>query len=116
MLVFLVSCVAQTAKSAKDITVEEAKTLMSEKSDLQILDVRTPGEWSAGVIEGAIKLNIKDNDFRDRLVKLQKDQPTLVYCKKGGRSAKATLIMEELGFKEIYNMLGGYDAYSVGTK
>ena len=106
----IMSCMPKASENTKNITVTEAFSLIETQPKIQIIDVRTPDEWSNGIIENAFKINIKDSDFATKLAELDKDSPTLVYCKSGGRSARATVIMEELGFKELYNMLGGYDA------
>jgi rhodanese-related sulfurtransferase len=108
----LFGCMPQSSANTSNVSVQEAKELINSIPDIQIVDVRTPGEWSQGAIHNAIKLNVQDADFSDKISKLSKNMPTLVYCKKGGRSAKATLIMEELGFTQLYNLLGGYDDYS----
>ena len=108
----LFGCMPQSSANTNNVSVQEAKELINSIPDIQIVDVRTPREWSQGAIHNAIKLNVQDADFSDKISKLSKNMPTLVYCKKGGRSAKATLIMEELGFTQLYNLLGGYDNYS----
>jgi len=108
----LISCKANSSENTTDISKEEAVALMKDTPDLQIIDVRTPAEWEGGVIDKAIKINIKDADFKSKIALLDKEAPVLVYCKSGGRSAKASAIMEELGFKTVYNLLGGYDGYS----
>lgn len=104
---------AQTASSAKmvDVSVEEFKQKMGEP-DVVILDVRTPGETAAGMIEGAKEINVNDADFAQQIEALDKDKTYLVYCKMGGRSAKACGIMEEKGFEKLYNLKGGYTAWS----
>jgi len=106
-----IQCGTADTEAVKHISVEEAIYMIENNSDLVIVDVRTPEEWQAGIIEKAIKINIKDADFKDKVNKLNKDKPTLVYCKRGGRSAKAAEAMEELGFKKVFNMKGGYDEY-----
>tara|TARA_B100000768_G_scaffold181978_1_gene207918 strand:- start:14158 stop:14547 length:390 start_codon:yes stop_codon:yes gene_type:complete len=108
----LFGCMPKSSSYTSNVSVQEAKELINSIPDLQIVDVRTPEEWNQGAIHNAIKLNVKDADFSDKISKLSKNTPTLVYCKKGGRSAKATLIMEELGFTHLHNLLGGYDKYS----
>ncbi len=102
----------KSSVSTKDISVAEAMVLIENTPDLLILDVRTPEEWKLGAIEGATKLNFHDADFADKVSQLEKNRPMLVYCKAGGRSAKSTTVLENAGFKSIYNMLGGYDAYN----
>ena len=77
----------------------------------QILDVRTPPEVAEGVIEGAMVINIQDSDFSARIDALDKTKAVFVYCKAGGRSARASGMLEKLGFTEVYNLDGGITAW-----
>ena len=92
-------------------TVEELKKLSDSKADVQILDVRTPGETSVGVVDGAIINDISQPDFSKKLAGLDKAKPVYVYCEAGGRSAKAAQMMVEMGFKEVHNVAGGMAAW-----
>lgn len=92
-------------------TVDELKQLSDKKADVQILDVRTPGETNIGVVEGAIINDISSADFSKNLAKLDKNKPVYVYCEAGGRSAKAAQMMVEMGFKEVHNVSGGMAAW-----
>ena len=85
-------------------------------SSAQVVDVRTPQEWNEGIIEGAVKANFYDDDFKTQLEKLDKEKPVAVYCKVGGRSSQAMSMMQEMGFKEIYNLKGGMDAWKGAEK
>lgn len=77
-----------------------------------ILDVRTPAETAGGVIEGAIELDYRSPDFADQVAKLDKEKTYLVYCASGGRSGKACSAMQDMGFREVYNLKGGYRAWT----
>ncbi len=52
-------------------------------------------------------MNFMDADFKQQVEKLDKNKPVFVYCAVGGRSAKASQILKESGFKVIYNLQGG---------
>ncbi len=91
----------------KDVSVEQAEKI-AEKQDTVILDVRTPEEFADGRIDGAVNINCYDDDFADRLNMMDKNKKFLVYCEHGRRSQNAAFLMEELGFKDINNMLGGF--------
>ena len=80
--------------------------------DVVILDVRTPGETAAGMIEGAVEIDFRGDNFKDQISALDKDKTYLVYCKSGGRSASACEIMQEMGFEKLYNLDGGYTRWS----
>ncbi len=93
----------------KDITQQEAKKMISENKDLVILDLRTDSEVAKGMINGAVQLDYKKEDFKTKLGTLDKDKPYLIYCASGGRSGKTLKMMETLAFKEGYNLLGGFN-------
>jgi len=98
----------------KDISVKEAKDMLNE--DIVILDVRTPEEFKEEHIEEAININCYDNDFEERINMLDKNKKYLVYCGSGGRSKNTAFLMEELGFKDINNMVGGFAAWEENGK
>ena len=60
--------------------------------------------------------NIYEPSFETNLAKLDKEKPVAVYCKVGGRSGQAMAKMQELGFKEVYNLKGGMDAWKSAKK
>lgn len=100
-----------TAGGYTNITVDQFKAKLAQGTKPVILDVRTPGEVALGVIEGATVIDINDAAFIDKVNALDKNAPTVVYCKVGGRSATACAAMADLGFKDLYNLQGGYDAW-----
>jgi rhodanese-related sulfurtransferase len=76
-----------------------------------LVDVRTPEEYKAGHIDNALNINWFDTDFAKQLEYLEKDQTIYVYCKKGGRSAKAANLLDSLGYRNVVDLEGGYDAW-----
>lgn len=73
-----------------------------------ILDVRTQSEWEEGIIPNAIHIDIyKGQGFIYEVDALDKSKNYYVYCKAGGRSAQACSIMNQMGFENTYNLLGG---------
>jgi len=94
----------------EDVNLEEAFALMEDNRSNQnfvIIDVRTPEEYASGHIEKAINLDFYSETFKDELDTLDRDKVYLIYCRSANRSGKALNIMAELGFSEVYNMLGG---------
>jgi rhodanese-related sulfurtransferase len=97
-----------------NITPAEAFTLIQTNQnnpDFLIIDVRTPVEYNNGHIENAINIDFYSNSFRDELDQLDKNLVILIYCRSSNRSSNALVIMEELGFKEVYNMLQGINGW-----
>ena len=88
----------------------EAQALIQENAgnrDFVVLDVRTPGEFAQGHLEGAVQVDYRSPGFREEMAGLEKTKTYLVYCRTGNRSARAMGIMGELGFRSIYNLEGG---------
>jgi phage shock protein E len=93
------------------VKAEQAQRVIEMDSELVILDVRTPEEYAEGHLPGAILMNYFDADFKKRLEILDKDKHYLVYCRSGGRSGKATAMMQELGFYDVLDLEGGIGAW-----
>ena len=72
-----------------------------------VLDVRTPGEYSKGFIANAKNVDIRDDEFKTVIDKMDKNQTYYVYCLSGGRSSSAIDYMEKSGFKHLYELKGG---------
>ncbi len=100
--------------SNKTITPNKAfESIENPQEDLKctILDVRTPWEHSKGYIKGAKNLDCTDPDFKEELLKLDKKQKYIVYCKTGIRGEKVTEIMKKNGFIDVSNLEGGIEAW-----
>lgn len=91
-----------------DLTQEEWAEQLESDENAVILDVRTSDEVEDGYIPGAINIDIyKGQQFLNELEKLDKSKHYYVYCRTGNRSGQACSIMENMGFKEAYNLMGG---------
>jgi len=77
-----------------------------------ILDVRTPGEYSSYHLIDAINRNTGDPNFDAQLASLPKHKLFLMHCQSGGRSAVAFTKMKNLGYAEVYEMIGGLNAWN----
>jgi rhodanese-related sulfurtransferase len=92
------------------ISVPELREEMASHQDVTVVDVRRPGEWEQGHIEGAM-LHPLDRLPRE-LESLDRSRTLTVHCKSGYRSMIACSLLEGAGFPSIRNLLGGYDAWS----
>lgn len=109
-LVSLVSCQQQVAQSTV-VSVEEFKAMVLDK-DVQLVDVRTQDEFNEGHIDDAVNIDyLEDDTFAEKFESFDKNKPVYIYCQVGGRSQKSAKILQELGFKEIFDLKGGYDAW-----
>lgn len=100
----------QSQDVVEKVNAEKFKQLV-ESGEGIILDVRTPEEVNQGYINGASTINFYDEDFESKLNMIQKDKPVYVYCKAGGRSSQAAELMKKNGFKKVYNLEGGINAW-----
>jgi rhodanese-related sulfurtransferase len=92
-----------------DLSQKEWAEQLSNDTEAVIIDVRTPEEWSEGVIPHALLIDIyQGQGFIYKIDALDKSKHYYVYCKAGGRSAQACSIMNQLGFETTYNLMGGF--------
>lgn len=108
-IIFLfVACKGQNSKAIETIDAKSFAEKLKANPNPQLIDVRTPEEYNGGHIENAKNINWYDADFASQVSTLDKSKPVFVYCKAGGRSAEAAFKLNELGFKNIYNLQGGF--------
>lgn len=72
-----------------------------------ILDVRTPAEFAAGHLPGAVNIDVTAPDFASRVAALPPGAPYAVYCRSGSRSAAAVQQMTQAGFTQTFDLGGG---------
>ena len=105
LALFVGSC----AQQKSDNTTISAQSFQAaiQQSAVQILDVRTVGEFQGGHIKNALQANWNDSkEFESRTQHLDKNATIYVYCQAGGRSAAAQAYLTEKGFK-VVNLEGG---------
>lgn len=108
VVTFLVlSCNGQPSKNIQTIAPAAFAKKINETPKAQILDVRTPEEFASEHLDNAINVNWNGDDFETKAKTYDKSKPVFVYCKSGGRSAKAAAKLEELGFTTLYELQGG---------
>ena len=93
--------------NAINVSTSDAYALIENRPDMVIIDVRTPEEYQAGHLDGAINLDYYSGGFLGHLKSLDESSTYLVYCRKGIRGGMALEMMRSLGFKKVYNILGG---------
>lgn len=109
LAVALWSCQGQAQKPGFiNQTIEPAafEQKLSEPN-IQLVDVRSEQEFADGGLPNAQNINYNGPDFESRIAKLDKNKPVLVYCLSGGRSGNAANKLQQMGFREVYNMQGG---------
>lgn len=105
-----------TSCTAQNDTVNKLSPAAFEKAittdAIQILDVRTAGEYKSGHIKNALQAdwNIK-SQFTDRVQYVDKNKPVYIYCLAGGRSSAAATWMRSNGYKNVIELTGGINAW-----
>jgi adenylyltransferase/sulfurtransferase len=92
------------------ITVTELAERRRRGDDVALLDVREPHEWNIGRIEGARLVPLKT--LPEAIDTLDRERDLVVYCRTGGRSARAVAYLQQLGFGRVWNLAGGIHAWS----
>ena len=83
--------------------------LNKRKSSLQVVDVRSPGEWKKGRVPGAHHIFVPE--LANRMNELDPNKPTAIYCGSGYRASIATSILKSQGFSELWNVPGSWEAW-----
>lgn len=86
----------------------------ADRSEVCLVDVRTPEEYSLGTIDGAV--NIPLDDLRGRLGEIGRDSDVIVFCAVGLRGYLAQRILLGRGYRRVRNLAGGYKTYSLATQ
>jgi rhodanese-related sulfurtransferase len=95
-----------------NIKPEDANALIGAEHPL-VIDIRTAEEHAAGYIPSTgLVMDYYAPDFRDRLLKLDKNASYLIYCRSGKRSGAALLMMKDLGFTDAHDIAGGINAWT----
>ena len=109
-LVFL-SNAAMSAQIKTDINSKQASTMIAKDNKIIVLDVRTPEEFSAGHIKGAINIDIRQTDAFSKINRLNKNSKYIVHCRTNRRSAIAVDYMMKNGFKSIFQISDGFSGW-----
>ena len=107
-ILFSIGCSnGQNSSQNFNLDTQSFQKALESQYDVNIIDVRTPGEFSQGHIQNALNINWNGNDFESETAKIDKSKPIYVYCLSGGRSAAAASFLRNNGFSEVYELIGG---------
>jgi len=110
MVVSFLGCKNNDQNLVQLITFDEFETV-SKINGVQLIDVRTPEEYSDGHILNSKNIDFLDENFELYIQKLDKKSPVIVYCQSGGRSAKSALKLLSNSFLKIYDLDGGFSKW-----
>jgi len=118
LIIGFLSC-AQNSKSSnvsETIEINNVKEVIAVISpeefnknmgDIQLVDVRTPKEFSEGHLKNAVNIDFFDASFMEDMGKLDKNKELYIYCRSGNRSGKASKKLKAAGFTKVYDLEGG---------
>jgi DMSO/TMAO reductase YedYZ molybdopterin-dependent catalytic subunit/rhodanese-related sulfurtransferase/glyoxylase-like metal-dependent hydrolase (beta-lactamase superfamily II) len=96
-------------ETSSRLTIEQLAELRGLEPDLQVVDVRGPGETATGTMAGAREIHLAV--LTESLAALDKSAPVVTYCESGYRSQIAASVLLEAGFADVSDLLGGYHAW-----
>jgi rhodanese-related sulfurtransferase len=104
--VLLLAGCSSSAAAVTNMNVSEFSKKIAEAGVVTV-DVRTPGEFMTGHIQGAQNIDFESGNFENEISTLDKNVTYAVYCRSGNRSGQAVAIMHDAGFHNVYNLNGG---------
>lgn len=96
----------------QQLSAPELKAMLDSGAPLELVDVRTPEERAIAAIAGA---RLLDQAYHDALLMLDRDTPLVFQCHHGIRSQRAAEYFRQEGFRRLYNLSGGIDAWSISV-
>ncbi len=115
LLIALTTLPAVAGAAADGLSPRKFSAMLDSRrgdSDLQLLDIRTPGEFRQGHIPGAVLIDYYARDFVDRINALDRKKTYLVYCRSGNRSGRSLALFKRLGFAHVYHLETGLIGWS----
>ena len=110
LLLILYSCSGQ-AQSGYLLPPNDFKKKVETTENPVIVDVRTPEEYSEGHLANAMNMDWDGDAFHQQIQSLDKNASVFVYCYGGGRSSAAAKELKKQGFKNVYDLKGGFSAW-----
>lgn len=105
------------AQTKTSLTADEFENAIATKENIQLLDVRTPAEFFKSHLKNALQADWNDKkEFERRLAFIDKNKPVYIYCLAGSRSAAAAERMRNAGYKNVYELTGGINAWCAAKK
>jgi monothiol glutaredoxin len=100
----------QDDSAIQQLSAPDLKAMIDAGARFEFIDVRTPQERDIAAIDGA---RLLDQAYHDALLGLDRDTPLVFHCHHGVRSQHAAEYFRERGFRRLYNLTGGIDAWSM---
>ena len=112
----LLFCAVAVKAQAPQIPVDSFANAVADTNGIYIVDVRTPPEYKAGHIEGAINASFIGFKFKKKMKQLDRSRPVYIYCQTAHRSPYASMTLYKLGFTEVYDLEKGFSKWKKAGK
>ena len=96
--------------AGKDIDYKTMEEMLKNERDIIVIDVRNKDEYDYWHIKGAKNIPLQDINKRINTVIKNKENKIIVYCEHGGRSKKACIKLEKMGYSNVYNLANGLNS------
>ena len=98
------------------LSPDEFEQQIAQLPEVTLIDARTAAEFATGHIPGALNIDVKSSDFKEKIKSLDPNRTYMVNCLSGIRSTRACSIMKDEGFTSLYNLEGGVRAWEKAGK
>ena len=99
-------------QSGSELTVQEFANELKRDSTIQLVDVRTWGEYMTSHLKNASWYDFYKPDFKEKIAELDKSKPVYLYCASGRRSYESMQILNSLGYTKVVHLIGGINAWN----
>lgn len=107
------SCSGSASAYVKKVNPKDFMSYADRFPAENIVDIRTKEEVKAtGMVPNAKNIDYQSRDFKEKINALDKEAAIMIYCNSGKRTSEAIALLQSWGFKKIYEMEGGYKAYT----
>ena len=115
VFVFILSTIFSglAIQAQERLSPKEFRNKLDNTTGALLLDIRTPEETAKGYLKGAVFMDFYDSSFKEQVSAIDREKPVFVYCAIGGRSWDAAKIMQEMGFKNVYDLKGGIIVWKI---
>ncbi len=107
----LKAMISDANKQIKSMNVKELKKLVDAEKDFILVDIREANEVAAGKIDFVDLKAMPAGELPWMIQAIKTDKKIVVYCKRGARGALATKLLKDLGYTNVYNLVGGITAW-----
>ena len=90
------------------VKIDASKLKLLKAEGVEVIDIRTPGEYEQGHIPDVKLIDFKADDFMDKMNELDKSKPIIIHCASGNRSGRASTMLLDAGFIAVFDYSGGF--------